>query len=99
LISKEGAALTAPQCMKHYPSTLRRYNHRNTRCHLNKELNADEILELILRLPTSANREQVCDLIVNVIMAYGMKEDFPIMALIVTQILEQIDDHEGMTIH
>ena len=85
--------------MKHYPSTLRRYNHRNTRCHLNKELNADEILELILRLPTSANREQVCDLIVNVIMAYGMADDFPIMALIVTQILEQIDDHEGMTIH
>lgn len=85
--------------MKHYPSTLRRYNHRNTRCHLNKELNADEILELVLRLPTSANREQVCDLIVNVIMAYGMADDFPIMALIVTQILEQIDDYEGLTIH
>lgn len=85
--------------MKHYPSTSRRYNHRNTRCHLNKELNADEILELVLRLPTSANREQVCDLIVNVIMAYGMSDDFPIMALIVTQILEQIEDYEGMTIH
>ena len=66
---------------------------------MNKELNADEILELILRLPTSANREQVCDLIVNVIMAYGMAEDFPIMSLIVNQILEQIDDHEGITIH
>jgi len=38
-------------------------------------------------------------LIVNVIMAYGMADDFPIMALFVTQILEQIDDHEGMTIH
>lgn len=66
---------------------------------MDKDLNADEILELVMRLPTSANREQVCDLIVNVIMAYGMREDFPIMALIVTQILEQIDDHEGMTIH
>ena len=66
---------------------------------MNKELNADEILELVMRLPTSANREQVCDLIVNGIMAYGMADDFPIMALIVTQILEQIDDHEGMTIH
>lgn len=66
---------------------------------MDKDLNADEILELVLRLPTSANREQVCDLIVNVIMAYGMRDDFPIMALIVTQILEQIDDHEGMTIH
>ena len=85
--------------MKHYPSTLGRYNYRNTRCHLNKELNADEILELVMRLPTSANREQVCDLIVNVIMAYGMADDFPIMALIVTQILEQIDDYEGLTIH
>jgi hypothetical protein len=82
-----------------FPSTFGRYNNRNTRCHLNKELNADEILDLVLRLPTSANREQVCDLIVNVIMAYGMADDFPIMALFVTQILEQIDDHEGMTIH
>lgn len=66
---------------------------------MNKELNADEILELVLRLMTATNREQVCDLIVNVIMAYGMADDFPIMALSVTQILEQIDDHEGMTIH
>ena len=66
---------------------------------MDKDLNADEILELVMRLPTSANREQVCDLIVNVIMAYGMREDFPIMALIVTQILEQIDDYEGLTIH
>ena len=66
---------------------------------MDKDLNADEILELVLRLPTSANREQVCDLIVNVIMAYGMRDDFPIMALIITQILEQIDDHERMTIH
>ena len=66
---------------------------------MNKELNVDEILKLLKKLPTSASREQVCDLIVNVIRVYGMEDDFPIMAVRVIKVLDRIDYFDDMTIH
>jgi hypothetical protein len=64
-----------------------------------EELNADRILEIILSLPPSANRNQVCDLIVNVVMAYQMRDDFPIIMLNIANVLMQIDDVENISIH
>ncbi|MEK9767951.1 MAG: hypothetical protein VW683_03420 [Betaproteobacteria bacterium] len=64
-----------------------------------EELSADKILDIILRLPPSANRNQVCDLIVNVVMAYQMRDDFPIIMLNVANVLMQIDDVENISIH
>jgi len=64
-----------------------------------EELDADKILDIILRLPPSANRMQVCDLIVNVVMAYQMKDDFPRIMLNIANALMQIDDVEDISIH
>jgi hypothetical protein len=64
-----------------------------------EELDADRILDIILRLPPSANRNQVCDLIVNVVMAYQMRDDFPLIMLIIANALMQIDDVEDISIH
>jgi|DEB0MinimDraft_3_1074331.scaffolds.fasta_scaffold01252_3 hypothetical protein len=64
-----------------------------------EELNADKILDVILSLPPSANRNQVCDLIVNVVMAYQMRDDFPLIMLNVANVLMQIDDVENISIH
>lgn len=63
------------------------------------ELDAEKILEVILSLPPSANRNQVCDLIVNVVMAYQMKDDFPLIMLNIANVLMQIDDVENISIH
>ena len=63
------------------------------------ELNADKILDVILSLPPSANRNQVCDLIVNVVMAYQMRDDFPLIMLNVANVLMHIDDVESISIH
>jgi len=64
-----------------------------------EELDADKILDIILHLPPSANRNQVCDLIVNVVMAYQMKDDFPRIMLNIANALMQIDDVEDISIH
>jgi len=64
-----------------------------------EELNADKILDVILSLPPSANRNQVCDLIVNVVMAYQIRDDFPLIMLNVANVLMQIDDVENISIH
>jgi len=64
-----------------------------------EELNSDKILDVILSLPPSANRNQVCDLIVNVVMAYQMRDDFPLIMLNVANVLMHIDDVESISIH
>jgi len=64
-----------------------------------EELNADKILDIILSLPPSANRNQVCDLIVNVVMAYQMRDDFPLIMLNTANVLMQIGDVENISIH
>ena len=64
-----------------------------------EELDTDKIVDIIFRLPPSANRNQVCDLIVNVVIAYQMRDDFPLIMLNVANALKQIDDFEKVSIH
>jgi hypothetical protein len=67
---------------------------------LEKELTPEEILELVLKLPQSANPTQVCDLIVNIVIAYNMSDDFALIAAMVNQVLDQVNsDDVRITIH
>ena len=67
---------------------------------MEKELTPEEILELVLKLPQSANPTQVCDLIVNIVIAYNMSDDFPLIAAMVNQVLDQVNsDDVRITIH
>ena len=67
---------------------------------MEKELTPEEILELVLKLPQSANPTQVCDLIVNIVIAYNMSDDFALIAAMVNQILDQVNsDDVRITIH
>jgi hypothetical protein len=67
---------------------------------LEKELTPEEILELVLKLPQSANPTQVCDLIVNIVIAYNMNDDFALIAAMVHQMLNEINVNDvKITIH
>lgn len=67
---------------------------------MEKELTPEEILELVLKLPQSANPTQVCDLIVNIVIAYNMSDDFALIAAMVNQVLDQVNsDDVRITIH
>ena len=67
---------------------------------MEKELTPEEILELVLKLPQSAKPTQVCDLIVNIVIAYNMSDDFPLIAAMVNQVLDQVNsDDVRITIH
>jgi len=66
-----------------------------------KELTHEEISKVISSLPPSACRMQMCDLIINILMAYRMHDDFPVMAVVINEAIENLseDDINGSPIH
>lgn len=61
---------------------------------LHEGLLPDEIQKIILSLPQTACRIQVCDLFVNILIAYNMWDDFPVMALLVNDALERLSEED-----
>ena len=55
-------------------------------------LSEEAIGKVISSLPPAACRMQVCDLIINMLMAYNMHDDFPVMALVIAEAIESLGE-------
>ena len=66
-----------------------------------RELTEDEIAKIISSLPPSACRSQICDIIINMLIAYNMHDDFIPMAALINEIIENLSesDIKGSPIH
>lgn len=54
-------------------------------------LTEDMILKVLESLPSTASQAMICDLIINILLLYGMEEDFFHMSLIIIGKLERIN--------
>jgi hypothetical protein len=66
---------------------------------MHKELNHEAIVEVMHSLPNLANREQVTDLIINIVIGYNMMDTWSEMSQNVEMILDFIDRPETETLH
>lgn len=68
---------------------------------MHKELNQEALVDLVSQLPPKATGEQIINLIVNVMEAYDMGENWFSIAVSIGHILEQLSDEniENVTIH
>ena len=55
----------------------------------------EEVLSKVINsMPSRFSQAQMCDLIVNMVMAYGMEEDFPYMSFLIIGALDRIKPEE-----
>jgi len=57
-------------------------------------LTEEMVSKVINSMPSKFSQAQMCDLIVNMLMAYGMKEDFPYMSFLIIGALDKIKPEE-----
>ena len=57
-------------------------------------LTEETVLKVISSMPSKFSQAQMCDLIVNMLMAYGMQEDFPYMSFLIIGALDKINPEE-----
>lgn len=66
---------------------------------MHKELNHEAIVEVMHSLPNLANRDQVTDLIINIVIGYNMMDTWGEMSENVELILSCIDRRPEETLH
>lgn len=57
-------------------------------------LTAEMVSKVINSMPSRFSQAEMCDLIVNMVLAYGMEKDFPYMSFIIIGALEKIKPEE-----
>ena len=57
-------------------------------------LTEDMILKVLKSLPSTVSQEMMCDLIINMLLLYGMEEDFFHMSLIIMGKLELMNSKD-----
>lgn len=57
-------------------------------------LTAEMVSKVINSMPSRFSQAEMCDLIVNMVLAYGMEEDFPYMSFIILGALDKIKPEE-----
>jgi hypothetical protein len=57
-------------------------------------LTEEMVSKVINSMPSKFSQAQMCDLIVNMLMAYGMEEDFPYMSFLIIGTLDNIKPEE-----
>ena len=60
----------------------------------NDAWNEEVLSKVINSMPSKLNQAQMCDLIVNMLMAYGIEEDFPYMSFLIIGTLDKIEPEE-----
>jgi hypothetical protein len=58
------------------------------------KLTEEVVSKVVNSMPPRFSQAQMCDLIVNMVMAYGMEEDFPYMSFLIIGALEKIKPEE-----
>jgi len=66
---------------------------------MHKELNHEAIVEVMHSLPNLANRDQVTDLIINIVIGYNMTDTWNEMSENVEMILSCFDRSPEETLH
>lgn len=66
---------------------------------MHKELNHEAIVEVMHSLPNHANRDQVTDLIINIVIGYSMMDSWNEMSENVEMILSVLERPEYETLH
>lgn len=54
----------------------------------------EELSKVINSIPSRLSQAQMCDLIINMLLSYGMEEDFPYMSFIILGALDKIKPEE-----
>jgi len=57
-------------------------------------LTEDMILKVLETMPNPASQAMICDLIINILLLYGMEEDFHYMFLIIMGKLERMNPED-----
>ena len=55
----------------------------------------EEVLSKVINsIPSSLSQAQMCDLIINMLVAYGMEEEFQYMSLLILGAIENINSED-----
>lgn len=55
----------------------------------------EEVLSKVINsIPSRLSQAQMCDLIINMLVAYGMEEDFQYMSLLILGAIENINSED-----
>jgi hypothetical protein len=54
-------------------------------------LTEEMVLGVLKSLPSTASQAMICDLIINILLLYGMEEDFHYMSLVIIGKLERMN--------
>lgn len=54
----------------------------------------EELSKVINSIPSRLSQAQMCDLIINMLLSYGMEEDFPYMSFLIIGALDKIKPEE-----
>lgn len=54
----------------------------------------EALSKVINSMPPRLNQAQMCDLVINMLLSYGMEEDFQYMSLLILGTLENINSED-----
>ena len=57
-------------------------------------LTEEMVSQVINSMPSKFSQAQMCDLIINMLLSYGMEEDFQYMSLIILGAIENINSED-----